>query len=166
MIMNFWSRWNRRKKEVTDGEMDTNFVNDKMDETLESFKDTIEKQLELENKSSNYHTTKEQGKIIDAVFKDYQTMCQALSIDITMDSVIISDLPRVFEVLKGKLDRILRKGLGLTLESHIHLLELAQKIENEIQYPGASDTYCLLLEWSKWENKVKSVIRQQVCAIK
>jgi len=71
----------------------------------------------------------------------------------------------MFDVMKGEFDDILRKGLGLTQgsELHTHLLELAERIHDEAQNPGASDTYRMCLWLSKWEDQVKLVISQQVC---
>lgn len=168
----FLTSWDRRHNEVTDGEMDANlasvglrdYAEDKIGEKLEFTKDLIQ----VERKSSNYHTTKEQDGILNSVFAKVSVLCQNFEIPtatLDVDSVTVVDLPRMLEILKGKLDGILRKGLtkGLELKKHTHLMELAEHIQNEAEFPGASGTYSLLLELYKWENQVKAVISQQVC---
>ena len=68
-----------------------------------------------------------------------------------MESIAVNDLPLIFDVLEGEFDGILRRGLGLIQgsELHTHVLELTGQIHEEVQYPGASDTYCMLLQLSK-----------------
>jgi len=158
---------------VADDEIETNFASvksavDKTGEKFESVKETIDKQLEWDSKPSNYRTTKEQEQILNSVLKKCQVTCQELGITtaiLDMDSITVNNLPVMFDVLKGEFDGFLRKGLGLTQgwELHTHLLELAEQIHDEAQYPGASDTYRMFLQLSKWEDQVKLVISQQVC---
>jgi len=157
---------------VTDSEVDTNNTSmlenagNRIGDKLESVKDLIESHSMLEKLKSNYRTTKKQAKVVNDVLKKCERICKKLDITaatLDMDTATVSNLPHVFEVLKGELDSILRKGLSLTCSlKHTHLLELAEQIQNDSEYPGASGTYCILLELSKCENQVKFVISQQV----